>query len=97
MRSSDVAGRLGGEEFGVLLAGSSDMAAKAWAQRICDSLSQNPLQVDAGDLHATVSVGITGITPQDRSADFVFARADAALYRAKGNGRNRVEVSYDAI
>lgn len=96
LRSSDVAGRLGGEEFGVLLAGSSDMAAKAWAQRICDSLAQNPMQVDGGELSATVSVGITGITPQDRSADFVFARADAALYRAKDNGRNRVEISYDA-
>ena len=95
MRSSDVAGRLGGEEFGVLLAGSSDVAAKAWAQRICDSLSQNPLQVDAGALHATVSVGITGILPEDLSADFVFARADAALYRAKDNGRNRVEVSFE--
>ncbi|QBK05664.1 diguanylate cyclase [Hylemonella gracilis] len=92
LRGTDTAGRLGGEEFAVILPGSGMEDARIWAQRLCDAVSARPLAWGARQIHATVSVGVAILSPDDGAADAALSRADAALYRAKEAGRNRVEV-----
>lgn len=93
LRATDTAGRMGGEEFAVILPGSSMASALGFAQRICDRLAGRPLHFGAQQLHVTVSVGIAAIAMEDLSADAVLSRADAALYRAKNGGRNQVQLA----
>ncbi len=93
LRSTDTAGRMGGEEFALILPGSNLMAARTFAQRICDRLAVHPLLLGGRPVSATVSIGIAAITRDDLSADSVLLRADRALYEAKGSGRNRVHLA----
>jgi len=94
LRGADTAARLGGEEFAVILPGTDLTAAQGIAQRICERLAAQPLNVGTQQqLGVTVSVGVASIGVADLSADAVLARADAALYRAKMQGRNRVVVA----
>jgi diguanylate cyclase (GGDEF)-like protein len=87
LRQHDELGRMGGEEFLVLLPEASQTEAIGVAERIretCALAHTGP--------HCTASIGIAVNEPGD-TVDFILARADAALYRAKANGRNRVEVA----
>ncbi|MFN4360558.1 MAG: diguanylate cyclase [Hylemonella sp.] len=93
LRTTDTAGRMGGEEFAVILPGSSLGAAQTFAQRLCDRLASQPLTVDAARVEATVSIGIAAIAGDDLTPDAVLSRADEALYRAKTEGRNRVQLA----
>jgi diguanylate cyclase (GGDEF)-like protein/PAS domain S-box-containing protein len=90
LRAIDTAGRLGGEEFAVILPGSSRQAAQACAQRICDRVAARPLKFAGHELCVTVSVGLSALLPEDLTSDAVLTRADRALYRAKEGGRNCV-------
>lgn len=92
LRKSDTAGRLGGEEFAVLLRGADASAARWLAERLRVAVADTPLVV--GDLHlsVTVSIGVSGFMIEDTSGMAALKRADAAMYRAKQAGRNRVEV-----
>ncbi|AHF05332.1 hypothetical protein MARPU_00765 [Marichromatium purpuratum 984] len=91
LRSTDCAGRLGGEEFAVLVPGSDLTAACRFAERLRRHIAA--LRVEHKDAHIVVrvSVGCTQIRRDDADPDSILARADEALYRAKGNGRDRVE------
>lgn len=93
LRATDTAGRMGGEEFAVILPGSSLGAAQTFAQRLCDRLAAQPLTVDAARVEATVSIGIAAIAGDDLTPDAVLSRADEALYQAKAEGRNRVQLA----
>lgn len=93
LRASDTAGRMGGEEFAVILPGSDLAAAKTFAQRLCDRLAARPLRVGAARVEATVSIGIAAIAASDTAPDAVLSLADEALYRAKTEGRNRVQLA----
>ena len=86
LRSQDQMGRLGGEEFVLLLPETS--ADEAWvvAERIRESSAQS-----SDGVRYTVSMGIATLREQDHTVQDLLARADEALYRAKGNGRNRIE------
>jgi diguanylate cyclase (GGDEF)-like protein len=89
-RTTDIVGRFGGEEFVALLPGKlSD--AKVVAERVRKAFEAAGVTVAGCDLEATVSVGAAS---GDAGTDIIalFAAADAALYRAKANGRNRVEL-----
>ena len=91
LRSGDVLGRLGGEEFAVLLPGCAVEDARAIAQRICDAFAAEPIALPGGErLHATVSIGLAWRAGADAPVDALLSSADAALYRAKHDGRNRV-------
>ncbi|WP_205754875.1 PAS domain-containing protein [Azoarcus sp. DD4] len=92
LRSSDVAGRLGGEEFAVLLPGTTLEDGRRLAERLRATLSFNPANTDAGSVTVTVSIGVTALA-SDVTASAALVRADAALYAAKGAGRNRVCVA----
>jgi diguanylate cyclase (GGDEF)-like protein len=93
-RSTDIIGRLGGEEFGALLFGAGEGTAVATAERIRRALMVATAEIGGKQVDATVSVGIAVLssdTVEDVSQ--LLSRADTALYLAKERGRNRVEVA----
>jgi diguanylate cyclase (GGDEF)-like protein len=90
-RKIDMLGRVGGEEFAILLPGADLEAAGAFAERLRQRIADTPLQRDGHALAVTVSVGIAALSAADSNADQALIRADQALYRAKRGGRNRVE------
>jgi diguanylate cyclase (GGDEF)-like protein len=91
-RKIDVLGRVGGEEFAILLPGASLEAALAYAERLRASVAANALDVDGLAIPVTVSIGIAAMYRSDASVDAALVRADKTLYRAKQGGRNRVEM-----
>ncbi len=92
LRETDVPARLGGEEFAVLMPTTSLAQALAVAERLRDALAHTPVAIgDEEQIHFTVSIGVTEWQPADADIDATLHRADEALYRAKHNGRNRVE------
>ena len=86
LRSTDVAYRVGGEEFVVLLPGRDAEAATRVAERVRSAVAASPL---AG-LPVTVSAGVVSSSGNSDTLASLLREADAALYRAKGAGRNRV-------
>ncbi len=92
LRKSDFLGRLGGEEFGLLLIETNPPNAKLVADRLRLKLGEFILPVHDETLQVTVSIGVTKIRSDDTSFDEAMKRADEALYRAKNRGRNRVEI-----
>ncbi|MDO9600933.1 MAG: diguanylate cyclase [Rhodocyclaceae bacterium] len=92
LRKTDLAGRLGGEEFAILLIGSNSSDAVEFAERLRQEFDAEHVMIDGKCIHTTVSIGVTSLRQGDASGDEALARADAALYQAKANGRNRVEV-----
>jgi diguanylate cyclase (GGDEF)-like protein len=93
MRRLDLFGRLGGEEFAAVLFDTTHERALAIGEQIRTSFADATRDVDGRPVAATVSVGI--VISQDAVLDLsaLLAQADHALYRAKDNGRNRVEVA----
>ncbi|MFP5390329.1 MAG: diguanylate cyclase [Gammaproteobacteria bacterium] len=89
-RKVDVLGRLGGEEFAVLLPGATLDAANSYAERLRENVAATPLREFDQAIGITVSVGIAALEPGEPSADAALVRADRALYRAKEAGRNCV-------
>jgi diguanylate cyclase (GGDEF)-like protein len=87
LRGQDLLGRLGGEEFCVVLPETSLEAAEQVAQRLRGTVSEPPLE---GAAQATVSIGISCRRPDDAHWTAALERADRALYRAKADGRNCV-------
>ncbi len=95
VRSVDVVARYGGEEFVVVLPETAEPGAVAFAERIRERIEQQFFAVVGSEtpagLRLTASIGVaTFPTPKVDSAEDLFAQADAALYRAKAEGRNRV-------
>lgn len=100
VRGSDAAARFGGDEFVVLAPGMTREQAAALAERIRVAVCERPVELGTGVLATlTVSVGVGSVTPVAAAtdmktlADQLLAAADAALYKAKENGRNRVELA----
>ena len=100
IRGSDAAARFGGDEFVVLAPGVSPEQAAALAERIRLAVCETPLEIGAGvKLSMSVSIGVAGIALSRTDADLksaaerLLSEADAALYRAKQLGRNRVELA----
>lgn len=92
LRRIDTLGRLGGEEFAVILPGANLSAATNFAERLRRKVAQSPALHEDKSIAIAVSVGVTEIRSADACADDVLMRADRALYRAKSGGRNRVAV-----
>jgi diguanylate cyclase (GGDEF)-like protein len=84
-RDNDTAARLGGEEFALLLAGVGSDKAAAAAERVRLAVSENPLE-EVG--RVTVSVGVAACPANARTERELYSASDAALYRAKDEGRN---------
>lgn len=90
LRKIDSAGRIGGEEFAILLPDTHPQAAFAFAERLRSLVESASIPYAEKDLGITVSIGISRLDPADPEAGFALRRADHALYRAKNEGRNRV-------
>ncbi|WP_439576169.1 PleD family two-component system response regulator [Phreatobacter sp.] len=92
VRGIDLACRLGGEEFVVVMPDTDAGVASIVAERIRSRVAGEPFAVQKGEnaLDITVSIGMAQRLPEDGGADALFRRADQALYRAKRDGRNRV-------
>lgn len=90
LRSLDLAGRYGGEEFVVILDTTDQEQAVLSAERIRRAVERHIFSWQGHELRITVSVGASTIDPSDETVDRLIARVDAALYRAKSEGRNRV-------
>jgi diguanylate cyclase (GGDEF)-like protein len=93
IRSSDLIGRLGGEEFAAVLYDTSRDKAVAVAERIRESFAQASQEVDGRPVCATVSVGLVHCQGAVLDVPELLAQADQALYFAKERGRNRVEIA----
>lgn len=95
LRPLDMTARYGGEEFVVLLPATSATGARAVADALCAAVAMLGVVHDAHpEGRVTISVGVATLDPDEASeAPALVAAADAALYRAKANGRNRVEVA----
>ncbi len=90
LRSSDLFGRFGGEEFAALLPETSEQAALQTCERLCQELSGLRIRTHRGEVRITVSIGLTMLTGSDQDFDSLLKRADNALYEAKNAGRNLI-------
>ncbi len=93
VREEDLIGRLGGEEFAIILVDSDAAAAARVGDRIRQAIKQVNFPGDGGPFNVTVSMGVAEPLYSDVSIDHVLERADAALYQAKRSGRDRVIVA----
>jgi diguanylate cyclase (GGDEF)-like protein len=89
-RDDDLVGRMGGEEFALLLPECSLEQAAAFAERLREVVATAHFTVDDRSLQITVSIGVAALLPGRDTHHGLMAAADAALYRAKIEGRNRV-------
>lgn len=89
MRVHDTMGRLGGEEFAVLLPRASAEQAQGVAERLRSLLVEHPLRLIEENVRLAASIGVTVLHPGE-SPEVALGRADQAMYRAKSEGRNRV-------
>jgi diguanylate cyclase (GGDEF)-like protein len=91
VRSTDLVGRLGGEEFIILLPGTSVLAARKLAEKVRARLEANPTLFEQTTIRTTASIGLAGTTAAEKRAfDQLYNDADKALYAAKQRGRNQV-------
>jgi diguanylate cyclase (GGDEF)-like protein len=89
-RAQDTYGRLGGEEFGLLLPETNLLQAKIVAERVQQTWAETPCVVEGQLIHSTVSIGVAEAGDQDKSFEDILRRADRMMYKAKEAGRNRV-------
>jgi diguanylate cyclase (GGDEF)-like protein len=94
LRNVDALGRFGGEEFLVLMPGTHLTGAREAANRMRIALETTPLLIQDAPVTITASFG-TAVLGSHESLEGLLRRADAAMYLAKRNGRNRVEVSVE--
>lgn len=94
-RAGDITGRIGGEEFAILLPQTNYDDTVAILQRLCDSAAGTPCEYNSGgsksSINYTVSIGFTGpVNIENQTIEELLARADQGLYKAKEEGRNRI-------
>ena len=95
VRSTDVAARYGGEEIIVILAQSQLEGAQTLAERWRQAVEELcVLSSDGREMSVTISIGLADYQWSMESADALIEAADAALYRAKQAGRNRIEIEH---
>jgi len=89
-RELDVVGRIGGEEFVILLPGSNQKSAQRTAARLQELIANNVTITSAGEIKITVSQGVAILDESMQDLNDLVQAADRALYRAKESGRNRI-------
>ena len=90
LRRGDVFGRIGGEEFAAVFPGCAPDMAMQVAERLQREIQRLTFSHDQQTFGITVSQGLTSLTAEDESIESLFARADAAMYEAKRQGKNRI-------
>ncbi|HED12746.1 MAG TPA: diguanylate cyclase [Gammaproteobacteria bacterium] len=92
IRTTDLAARYGGEEFVLLLRETDGSYARLLAERLRKNIAAMKIDIEGRFIHFTVSIGVAEYHSNDCSIEDVIERSDSALYRAKGHGRNWVEI-----
>lgn len=91
LRGGDVVGRIGGEEFAVLLPNANPLTATTIAERLRRTVEQESLSVEGNDVRVTVSIGLASLSADAaQTPEALLAIADQRVYAAKKGGRNRV-------
>ena len=92
IREVDLCGRIGGEEFAVLLTGATPAAAREFAERLRRRIADIAVMHEGKNIKVTASIGVAALRATDTDAAAALMRADRALYTAKEAGRDQVEV-----
>jgi diguanylate cyclase (GGDEF)-like protein len=93
VRKSEIVGRNDAHDFMLIVPQTSEAGARVLAERICQAIGEHHFILEKLDLHITVSVGVAATLSGDLAENLaLLGRAQAALARAKRNGKNRVEV-----
>jgi len=92
-RDDDLIGRTGGEEFAVVLQGAGAEQAEKLAERLRQSLDETVVSSQAGEITLSVSIGVAPLAADESTLNHWLKKADDALYAAKRNGRNRIEMA----
>jgi diguanylate cyclase (GGDEF)-like protein len=93
LRRVDVFGRLGGEEFAILLPETDVSGGRKFAERLRATVEKNRIKVEGKAFHITISIGVTELLPAEDRLEAVLKRADDTMYEAKRQGRNQVVAS----
>ncbi|MCR6632740.1 MAG: diguanylate cyclase [Magnetospirillum sp.] len=93
LRETDLTGRLGGEEFGLMLPETDLAGAADLAERLRAAIARIAFEAHGQPIPLRISIGVAALLSEDASVDALFARADQALYRAKHLGRDRVALA----
>lgn len=94
LRTIDIVGRIGGEEFAILLPETDMTKAAEVAERLREKVATTAVVLEAGlPLHFTISIGVAMLQGKDANIDILFNQSDRALYQAKNTGRNKVCVA----
>src|SRR5262249_35600571 len=96
LRQTDPVGRLGGEEFAVLLPNTGLANAVEGSEKLRQAIERTPIDVGGESITVTVSLGVAALDQATRDFDALLKNADNALYLAKQTGRNRTVASQPA-
>ncbi|MGE8619188.1 MAG: GGDEF domain-containing protein, partial [Achromobacter spanius] len=91
LRDTDLVGRIGGEEFAVVLPDTDIESAHLFARNVQRQIADTPYLLGERHIPLTVSIGISALHTKDDDAELALSRSDRALYYAKQRGRNRIE------
>ena len=92
LRASDIFGRLGGEEFSILLPETNQALASVMAQKILEAVAALRVEYEDKSIAFTTSIGVAEFSHSGATLEALMQFSDQALYEAKHNGRNRLEV-----
>jgi diguanylate cyclase (GGDEF)-like protein len=93
LRKADIFGRLGGEEFAILLPETDVSGGKKFAERLRAIVEKSKIKVEDKTFQITVSIGVTELQSDDNQIESALRRADDTMYEAKRRGRNQVMTS----
>jgi diguanylate cyclase (GGDEF)-like protein len=92
VREADIAARIGGEEFAILLADAQTAQASEMAERLLGIMQKTPVRYRDVRIRPTASFGISALHPEEPNLENLLARADSAMYESKALGRGRVRI-----
>jgi diguanylate cyclase (GGDEF)-like protein len=90
LRTSDYIGRIGGEEFAIILQDTDETTAFVVVERMRSGIENLAIELAGNTIPVTASFGVAGLTPAIGSFDDLLREADTAMFVAKANGRNQI-------